>query len=71
MAKLEQYRETVQKLLQNYAAFGRGDRTVETELIFDTTRNRYQNLRWMRSLNCLEQEFVGPDGFNKIAIFNY
>lgn len=42
MAKLEQYRESVQKLLQEYAAFGRGDRTVETELIFDMTRDHYQ-----------------------------
>lgn len=42
MAKLEQYRENIQKLLEEYAAFGRGDRQVETELIFDTTRDHYQ-----------------------------
>lgn len=42
MAKLEQYRETIQKLLEEYAAFGRGDRQVEIELIFDSTRDHYQ-----------------------------
>ena len=42
MAKLDQYREIVQKLLQDYAAFSRNDQEVETELIFDTTRNHYQ-----------------------------
>lgn len=42
MAKLEQYHEAIQKLLEEYAAFGRSDRQVETELIFDTTRNHYQ-----------------------------
>ncbi|MEQ8538651.1 MAG: XisI protein [Coleofasciculus sp. D1-CHI-01] len=42
MAKLDQYREIVQKLLQDYAAFSRNDQEVETELIFDTTRDHYQ-----------------------------
>ncbi|MEQ9671050.1 element excision factor XisI family protein [Coleofasciculus sp. G2-EDA-02] len=42
MAKLDQYREIVQKLLQDYAAFSRDDQEVETELIFDTTRDHYQ-----------------------------
>ncbi|WP_009631408.1 XisI protein [Synechocystis sp. PCC 7509] len=42
MAKLEQYRESVQKLLQEYADLSRDDRTVETELIFDTIRDHYQ-----------------------------
>ena len=42
MAKLDQYREMVQKLLQDYAAFSRDDQEVETELIFDTTRDHYQ-----------------------------
>ncbi len=42
MAKLDRCRETVQKLLQDYTAFGRDDRQVETELIFDTTRDHYQ-----------------------------
>ncbi|MEQ8463469.1 element excision factor XisI family protein [Coleofasciculus sp. E2-BRE-01] len=42
MATLDQYREIVQKLLQDYAAFSRNDQEVETELIFDTTRDHYQ-----------------------------
>ncbi len=42
MANLTQYRETVQKLLQNYAAFSHGDPEIETELILDTTRDHYQ-----------------------------
>ncbi|HBB35658.1 MAG TPA: XisI protein [Cyanobacteria bacterium UBA8803] len=42
MAKLEQYREIVEELLQEYAAFGSDDLEVETELIFDTTRDHYQ-----------------------------
>ena len=42
MAKLDQYREIVHKLLQDYAAFSRDDQEVETELIFDTTRDHYQ-----------------------------
>jgi XisI protein len=48
MAKLEQYQQAVQKLLQNYANFSRSDDEVETELIFDTTNNHYQlvHLGW-------------------------
>lgn len=42
MATLDQYSEIVQKILQDYAAFSRDDQEVETELIFDTTRNHYQ-----------------------------
>lgn len=42
MANLAQYREIIQKLLQNYAAFSYGDREVDTELILDTTRDHYQ-----------------------------
>lgn len=42
MASLTQYRETIQELLQNYAAFSYGDREIETELILDTTRDHYQ-----------------------------
>jgi hypothetical protein len=42
MANLTQYRETVQKLLQSYAAFSRDDQEVDTELILDATRNHYQ-----------------------------
>lgn len=42
MATLDKYSEIVQKILQDYAAFSRDDQEVETELIFDTTRNHYQ-----------------------------
>jgi hypothetical protein len=42
MANLEQYSQNVQKLLQEYAAFSKDEQEVETELIFDTTRNHYQ-----------------------------
>jgi hypothetical protein len=42
MAKLDSYRETVQKLLQSYAAFSHDDREIDTELILDTTRDHYQ-----------------------------
>jgi hypothetical protein len=42
MANLEQYSQNVQKILQEYAAFSKDEQEVETELIFDTTRNHYQ-----------------------------
>jgi ketopantoate reductase len=42
MVKLEQYRENIQKLLQEYAAFSRNDTEIETQLIFDNTRDHYQ-----------------------------
>jgi hypothetical protein len=42
MAQLDLYREMIQKLLQDYAALSLGDRDVETELIFDVTRDHYQ-----------------------------
>jgi XisI protein len=42
MANLNQYREAVQKLLQDYAAFGQDDQEVDTELILDTIRDHYQ-----------------------------
>ncbi len=42
MAKIDQYREIVQKLLQDYADFSRDDSEVETELICDATRDHYQ-----------------------------
>jgi len=42
MAHLDQYRVNIQKLLQDYAALGRSDQDIETELIFDTTRDHYQ-----------------------------
>jgi XisI protein len=42
MANLTQYRETVQKLLQSYAAFSDDEQEVDTELILDNTRDHYQ-----------------------------
>jgi XisI protein len=42
MANLTQYRETVQELLQSYAAFSRDDREIDTELILDNIRDHYQ-----------------------------
>jgi hypothetical protein len=42
MADLIKYSEIVQKLLEDYAALSGEDRTVATELIFDTVRDSYQ-----------------------------
>jgi hypothetical protein len=42
MANLTQYRETVQQLLQDYAAFSHNDHEVATQLICDTIRDHYQ-----------------------------
>ncbi len=42
MTKLEQYRQQIQKLLQDYADFDNNDPDVETQTIFDTDRNHYQ-----------------------------
>jgi XisI protein len=42
MAKLEKYREIVQKLIQEYAEFSQGDSEVETEIICDTVGDHYQ-----------------------------
>jgi XisI protein len=58
MAKLEQYQQAVQKLLQNYANFSRSDDEVETELIFNTNNNHYQlvHLSWQgdrRTYGCI------------------
>ncbi|NET38708.1 MAG: hypothetical protein F6K19_43090 [Cyanothece sp. SIO1E1] len=36
MVKLKKYRKTVQKLLQDYAAFSRDAQDINTELICDT-----------------------------------
>ena len=50
MAKLDEYRKTVQNLLQDYAALSRDDREIETELICDTARDHYQlvHVGWQR-----------------------
>lgn len=42
MAKLEHYQNTVQTLLKNYAAYSQNESAIDTELIFDTTRDHYQ-----------------------------
>jgi XisI protein len=42
MAELIRYSKIVQQLLQEYATLSGDDPTVDTELIFDTVRHRYQ-----------------------------
>ncbi len=42
MVELEQYRQKIQKLLQDYADLDSNDPEVETETIFDTVRDHYQ-----------------------------
>jgi XisI protein len=42
MADLSKYSEIVQQLLEDYAALSGDDKTVATELIFDTVRDSYQ-----------------------------
>jgi hypothetical protein len=42
MMNLIQYREAIQALLQDYAAFDQGDPDVDMELILDTIRDHYQ-----------------------------
>ncbi|NJO18843.1 MAG: XisI protein [Spirulinaceae cyanobacterium RM2_2_10] len=42
MVELEQYRQKVQQLLQDYADLDNNDSEVETETIFDTVRDHYQ-----------------------------
>jgi XisI protein len=42
MADLIKYSEIVQQLLEDYAALSGDDKTVATELIFDTVRDSYQ-----------------------------
>lgn len=42
MAKLEQYRQAIQEVLQPYSEIKSSQEEVESELIFDTIRDRYQ-----------------------------
>jgi XisI protein len=42
MADLTQYRKTIQKLLQDYAALSRDDQEVETEIVCDIVGDHYQ-----------------------------
>ena len=42
MANLIKYSEIVQQLLEDYATLSDDDKTVATELIFDTVRDSYQ-----------------------------
>ena len=42
MEKLERYRTIIKQLLSDYASLSPSDGEFETELIFDTQRDRYQ-----------------------------
>lgn len=42
MAKVEHYRQLVQELLSTYTEIQSSNKALETELIFDTERDRYQ-----------------------------
>ena len=42
MDKLENYRVTIQQLLEDYAQFDSGDEAVEVQLLADTVRDHYQ-----------------------------
>jgi hypothetical protein len=44
MAKVEQYRQLIQELLQAYSEIKGSNEEVEAELVFDTERDRYQLL---------------------------
>ncbi len=42
MAKLDEYREAIRTLLEDYAKLGKDGSDVENELIFDAVRDHYQ-----------------------------
>ncbi len=42
MAKIDRYRQLIQDLLQAYSEINFGNEDLETEVIFDTVRDRYQ-----------------------------
>lgn len=44
MARIDEYRERVQQLVQRHGSY-KGDPEVETQLIFDTEHDHYQLLR--------------------------
>ncbi|MCE7987237.1 MAG: XisI protein [Caldilinea sp. CFX5] len=48
MARVDEYRTHVQKLLEQYSNFKKHDSDVETQLIFDAERDHYQlvNAGW-------------------------
>ncbi|MDZ8138274.1 MAG: XisI protein [Nostoc sp. DedQUE04] len=54
MAKLDQYREYIQKLLTKYGNYKSSEEDVEIQLIFDTARDHYQILE------------IGWDGYDRI-----
>ncbi|MCL1467266.1 MULTISPECIES: XisI protein [Argonema] len=54
MAKLEQYRQYIQKLLSEYGNYQHCGANVEVQLIFDTERDHYQILD------------IGWDGYDRI-----
>jgi hypothetical protein len=45
MEKLESYRTYIKQLLSDYASLSPSDGEAETEIIFDTERDRYQVVR--------------------------
>ncbi|MEH2022683.1 XisI protein [Nostoc sp.] len=54
MAKLDQYREYIQKLLTKYSSYTPSEEDVEIQLIFDTAQDHYQILE------------IGWDGYDRI-----
>lgn len=54
MARVEQYRQYIQKLLTEYSSYQSPSNDVEVQLIFDTERDHYQILD------------IGWDGFDRI-----
>jgi len=54
MAKLDQYREYIQKLVTKYGSYKPSEEDVEIQLIFDTARDHYQILE------------IGWDGYDRI-----
>lgn len=44
MAKIEQYRQYIQKLLMKYSSYQSSEEDIEVQLLFDTERDHYQIL---------------------------
>lgn len=54
MAKIEQYRQHIQKLLMKYSSYQSSEEDIEVQLLFDTERDHYQILD------------IGWDGYDRI-----
>ncbi len=69
MDKLENYRLYIQKLLERHSHFKTQD-DVESELIFDTVRDRYQLMRigWNIILFYISTSKTGKSGYSKIQL---